>query len=74
MDSKSQVNMKQVFRAMSIVFIPVAFTMPAGVLVYWTTTNIFGMFQRLLLESRAVQQYLGWPMPEDMPAAQPPEV
>ena len=72
--SKPQINMKAVFRAMSIVFIPVAFTMPAGVLVYWTTTNIFGMLQRLLFESRAVQQYLGWPMPEDMPVAKPSEV
>lgn len=67
---KPKVDPKLMFRAMGIIFIPVAFTMPSGVLVYWTTTNIFGMLQRGLFELRPVQQALGWPMPEDMP--QPP--
>lgn len=70
--NSSNVNMKNIFRAMGVVFVPVAFTMPAGVLIYWTTTNIFGLFQRALFQSRAVQQFLGWPLPEDMPAAKPP--
>eukprot|EP00903_Cladosiphon_okamuranus_P015678 g14476.t1 len=69
--AEPKVNQKVMFRVMSIVFVPVAFTMPAGVLVYWTTTNIFGMLQRGLFELRPVQQALGWPMPEDMP--QPPK-
>eukprot|EP00752_Nemacystus_decipiens_P007761 g6935.t1 len=68
---KPKVNPKHMFRVMSVVFVPVTFTMPAGVLIYWTTTNIFGMLQRGLFELRPVQQALGWPMPEDMP--QPPE-
>lgn len=74
---KPKVNPKHIFRAMGVVFIPVTFTMPAGVLVYWTTTNIFGMLQKGLFELRPVQQALGWPMPEDMPMppqAETPEV
>lgn len=69
--AKPQVNPKNIFRAMSIVFVPVAFTMPSGVLVYWTTTNIFGMLQRAVFELRPVQQALGWPMTEDMPQVKP---
>lgn len=74
---KPKVDPKHIFRAMSVVFVPLTFTMPAGVLVYWTTTNIFGILQRGLFELRPVQQALGWPMPEDMPqppTAESPEV
>lgn len=70
---KPKVNPKHMFRIMGVVFVPVAFTMPAGVLVYWTTTNIFGMLQRGLFELRPVQKALGWPMPEDMPQPPKPE-
>ncbi|CAN0403925.1 unnamed protein product [Hapterophycus canaliculatus] len=66
---KPKVNPKVLFRVMSVVSIPVAFTLPSGVLLYWTTSNIFGMLQRGLLEMRPVQKALGWPMPEDMPQA-----
>ncbi|CAB1102814.1 unnamed protein product [Ectocarpus sp. CCAP 1310/34] len=69
---KPNFNPKVMFRVMSIVFVPVAFSMPAGVLVYWTTTNVFGMLQRGLFEMRPVQQALGWPLPEDMPAPAAP--
>ncbi|CAM9592759.1 unnamed protein product [Ectocarpus fasciculatus] len=64
---KPNFNPKVMFRVMSVVFVPVTFSMPAGVLVYWTTTNLFGMLQRALFEMRPVQQALGWPLPEDMP-------
>lgn len=73
-NAKSPVNMKLMFRAMSILFIPVAFTMPSGVLIYWTTTNVFGLLQRAVFHQRAVQQFLGWPLPEDIPVAKRPEV
>lgn len=63
-------DMKKIFRGMTFIFIPVAFTMPAGVLVYLCTNGVFGLFQRQLLNQRAVQQALGWPMPEDIAAAQ----
>ncbi|CAM9872631.1 unnamed protein product [Scytosiphon promiscuus] len=64
---KPKVNPKVMFRVMSVISIPIAFTLPSGVLLYWTTSNIFGMVQRGMLELRPVQKALGWPMPEDMP-------
>lgn len=66
--SKPQpMNMKNVFRAMSVIFVPVAFSMPAGVLMYWSTTNVFGLIQRGAFAVPAVQKFLGWPLPEEMP-------
>lgn len=60
-------NMQHLMRAMGIMTVPISLTMPAGVLVYWTTSNVVGMLQRVFMDSVAVRRALDIPLVSDLP-------
>jgi YidC/Oxa1 family membrane protein insertase len=63
-DPKSA-QMRMAMRALSIAMLPISATMPAGVLMYWTTTNTFGTVQGLLMKQSAIRKALNLPPRSD---------
>jgi YidC/Oxa1 family membrane protein insertase len=64
-DPKSA-QMRMAMRALSVAMLPISATMPAGVLMYWITTNTFGTVQGLLMKQSAVRQALNLPPLSDV--------
>ena len=54
-------RMKNIFRIIAVVFIFLGRSFPAGLFVYWITSNVFTVFQQLLLRSPAVRRALDIP-------------
>jgi YidC/Oxa1 family membrane protein insertase len=53
--------MKYIFRGMMPVLGYFSTTFPAGVLVYWATTNVFSVVQLLVLQVPVVRQWAKFP-------------
>ena len=54
-------RMKNVFRAIAVLFIFLGRTFPAGLFVYWISSNFFTIIQQLLLRSPVVRRMLSIP-------------
>jgi len=52
-------RMKMFMRGMALLMLPVTVSMPSAVAVYWTTTNIVGLFQSALFRVPGVKSLLG---------------
>lgn len=62
-------KMKTVMRFVSVAMLPVTYTFPTAVFVYWISTNTFSTVQILLLRSDALRTTFDIPKP---PAVTPP--
>ena len=56
---QQQKFMKNLFRGMCCVMIPITWTFPAGVVAYWATSNFFTLFQGIILRHPPIRQKLG---------------
>ena len=61
MTDEQRQRMKLVFRAIAVLFIFLGRSFPAGLFVYWIASNVFTIFQQLLLRSPAVKRALEIP-------------
>ncbi|KAJ3415859.1 Mitochondrial inner membrane protein oxa1l [Chytridiales sp. JEL 0842] len=60
--------MKNVFRFMMIVFIPLTATLPTAVFLYWISSNLFTLAQFYILKQPKVREYLKIPqLRKDVP-------
>jgi YidC/Oxa1 family membrane protein insertase len=59
-DDKPSVT-QSVLRSLPAVFLPVTFHLPAGVFLYWLTSNLFAIFRTTLLQFRSVRRLLRVP-------------
>lgn len=69
-DPSKQQMMKNVMRGMGLMMLPITATMPSAVAVYWTTTNVFSIFQSALLRIPVVKDFFDIKLLVD-PAAYP---
>eukprot|EP00123_Amoebidium_parasiticum_P018277 comp24157_c1_seq1/m.44006 comp24157_c1_seq1/g.44006 ORF comp24157_c1_seq1/g.44006 comp24157_c1_seq1/m.44006 type:complete len:418 (-) comp24157_c1_seq1:378-1631(-) len=60
-NQQQTVVMRNAFRIMSIVFIPVMASFPSALLMYWTTNNIFSLSQLAILRIPAIKKALNIP-------------
>lgn len=51
-------------RGLSVIMLPIACQMPAGVVLYWTYSSFYGVLQALLLRSRKVRTFFKIPIPK----------
>lgn len=57
-----------VFRAMSLVMLPVCISFESAMLVYWTSNNLLSMGQTQILKTPAFRKYFGiWDPPKPVP-------
>jgi len=56
-------TMKNVFRGMCFVMIPLTYTFPTAIFLYWMTSNTFSLAQVAVLKVPAVKNYFGIPEP-----------
>jgi len=49
----------------AIAFIPVTMTLPAGVFMFWLTSNLFACCRALVVRQRPIARFLGIPVFED---------
>ncbi|KAI9351136.1 60Kd inner membrane protein-domain-containing protein [Zopfochytrium polystomum] len=65
-------TMKNVFRFMTVIFIPLMASMPAGVFMYWVSSNFFTLLQFWILRQPTVRGWLNIPeVRKDLQAQQP---
>lgn len=62
-------KMKMAMRALAVIIVPVTMTMPAGVFVYWCTSNLFSLVQTAVLKVRGLRTVLGLPELSVKPAS-----
>ncbi|EDQ92643.1 uncharacterized protein MONBRDRAFT_1400, partial [Monosiga brevicollis MX1] len=58
---QNNVMMKNVFRGLSIVLLPVTINLPTAIFVYWCTANMFSLSQMLMLKIPGLKKSLGIP-------------
>lgn len=58
---QQQGQMKKIFRGMAVLMIPLTYHLPAGVFVYWMTTNVFSLCQFALLKAPGVKTFFNIP-------------
>ena len=61
MTTEQRQRMKNVFRAIAVLFVFLGRSFPAGLFVYWIASNCFTIFQQLLLRSPAARRALDIP-------------
>jgi membrane protein insertase Oxa1/YidC/SpoIIIJ len=59
--AKELSNMHKFFGAMTVLLIPVASQFKSILLIYWITSNIFAVFQSLLLKVKGVRSFFNIP-------------
>lgn len=57
----TQKRTKMVMRFVSLAIVPFTMNMPAGVFVYWVTSNIFSLIQTSALKNKTLKTVLGLP-------------
>ena len=72
MQEKDRQRMKLVFRGVAVLFIFLGQSMPAGLFVYWISSNIFTILQQMVLRTSWVRRLLGIPDVSVMAATQMP--
>lgn len=55
-------KMKNLMRVVAVAIVPFTLSMPAGVFMYWTTSNIFSLTQTLVFKVPGVKKALGIPV------------
>lgn len=55
--------MKNVFRGMCFVMIPLTYKFPTGIFLYWMTSNAISLVQVFAMKAPAVKNYFGIPEP-----------
>ncbi|XP_028392757.1 mitochondrial inner membrane protein OXA1L-like [Dendronephthya gigantea] len=58
-------NIKQVFRVMAILMIPITAKFPAAIFTYWLTSNAFSLGQMYFLRTEVVRRFFGIPKMQD---------
>ena len=61
MSIEQRQRMKNIFRGLALLFIVLGRSFPAGLFVYWISSNVFTIMQQLLLRSPAVRRALEIP-------------
>jgi YidC/Oxa1 family membrane protein insertase len=67
-------NQKMIMTALPFIFVPFILTFPAGLLVYWITTNLWTVGQQYLIRRSAGMPVLGSPGDPEKAAAATPAV
>ncbi|XP_044753625.1 cytochrome c oxidase assembly protein COX18, mitochondrial [Coccinella septempunctata] len=55
--SKLQKIMTNIFRGFTVLMIPISASVPSGLVLYWTTSSMFGLVQNLTLLSPKVKRF-----------------
>jgi YidC/Oxa1 family membrane protein insertase len=62
-DPATLARMKFFMRALAVGLVPLTASMPAGVFVYWATSNAYSLLQALALKTAPVRRLMGVPEP-----------
>ena len=65
-DDQQQMYMKWAMRGLGIAMVPLTHSFPAGVFVYWITTNLFSFGQMMTLKVPIIKKLVAIP---DIPKA-----
>ena len=59
-------NVRITSRAIALAFIPVTSTLPAGIFVFWITSNIYAIIQTYILRLESVRRFLRIPLSREV--------
>jgi len=64
-------KMKNVFRGLCLIMVPLTYHFPAAIFNYWVTSNLITLGQALLLKQKNVRKYYGLPEKPFIPPVNP---